>query len=140
VVVKTQNYPTDLNDSQWNIIQPLIPPVKLGGQPRELEMRQVVNAILYLVVSGIQWRMLPKEYPKWQSVYYYFCCWRDGGTWQRIHDTLRAEVRQQAGAISTQRQVASTVKASSVPLSQGSAGMIKPSRQPRPVGTRNGMC
>lgn len=97
MVVKTQNYPTDLSDSQWAIIQPLIPPVKLGGRPRKLEMRQVVNAILYLVVSGIQWRMLPKEYPKWQSVYYYFRCWRDDGTWQRIHDTLRAEVRRQAG-------------------------------------------
>lgn len=97
MVVKTQNYPTDLSDSQWGIIQPLIPPVKLGGRPRELDMRQVVNAILYLVVSGIQWRMLPKEYPKWQSVYYYFRGWRDDGTWQRIHDTLRAEVRRQAG-------------------------------------------
>lgn len=97
MVVKTQNYPTDLSDSQWDIIQPLIPPVKFGGRPRELDMRQVVNAILYLVVSGIQWRMLPKEYPKWQSVYYYFRCWRDNGTWQRIHDTLRAEVRRQAG-------------------------------------------
>ena len=97
MVVKTQIYPTDLSDSQWDIIQPLIPPVKLGGRPRELDMRQVVNAILYLVVSGIQWRMLPKEYPKWQSVYYYFRCWRDAGTWRRIHDPLRADVRQQAG-------------------------------------------
>lgn len=60
-------------------------------------MRQVVNAILYLVVGGIQWRMLPKEYPKWQSVYYYMRCWRDNGTWQRIHDTLRGAVRRQAG-------------------------------------------
>lgn len=97
MVVKTQNYPTDLSDSQWDIIQPLIPPVKFGGRPRELDIRQVVNAILYLVVGGIQWRMLPKEYPKWQSVYYYFRCWRDDGTWQRIHDTLRADVRRQAG-------------------------------------------
>ena len=72
MVVKTQIYPTDLNDSQWNIIQPLIPPAKSGGRPRELEMRMVVNAMLYIVVGGIQWRMLPKEYPKWQSVYYYF--------------------------------------------------------------------
>jgi putative transposase len=60
-------------------------------------MRQVVNAILYLVVSGVQWRMLPKEYPAWQSVYSYFRCWRKDGTWQRIHDTLRALVRQKAG-------------------------------------------
>ena len=55
---------------------------------------QVINAILYIVVGGIQWRMLPKEYPKWQSVYNYFRIWRDDGTWQRIHDTLRAQVRE----------------------------------------------
>lgn len=60
-------------------------------------MRQVINGILYVVVSGIQWRMLPKEYPKWQSVYHYFRTWRDDGTWQRIHDTVRALVRRRAG-------------------------------------------
>ncbi len=96
MVVKTQNYPTDLSDSQWDIIQPLIPTAKLG-RPRELDMRLVVNAMLYIIVGGIQWRMLPKEYPKWQSVYYYFRCWRDDGTWQRLHDTLRATVRRKAG-------------------------------------------
>ena len=60
-------------------------------------MRQVLNAILYIVVTGAQWRMLPKEYPKWQSVYHYFRKWRDDGTWQRLHDTLRAAVRRRAG-------------------------------------------
>ncbi len=60
-------------------------------------MRQVVNAILYVVVGGIQWRMLPKEYPKWQSVYGYFRAWRQDHTWQRMHDTLRAVVRRRAG-------------------------------------------
>ena len=60
-------------------------------------MRAVINAILYLVVSGCQWRMLPREYPAWQSVYTYFQQWRDDGTWQRIHDTLRAQVRERAG-------------------------------------------
>lgn len=97
MVVKTQIYPTDLSDSQWHIIQPLIPPGKLGGRPRELDMRMVINALLYIVVGGIQWRILPKEYPKWQSVYDYFRCWREDGTWQRIHDTLRAAVRRKAG-------------------------------------------
>lgn len=86
-----------MTDSQWDIIQPMIPPAKSGGRPRSLDMRQVINAILYIVVGGIQWRMLPKEYPKWQSVYYYFKTWRDDGTWQRIHDTLRAEVRRKKG-------------------------------------------
>ena len=60
-------------------------------------MRAVINAILYLVVTGAQWRMLPKEYPKWQTVYHYFGQWRDDGTWQRLYDTLRAEVRRRAG-------------------------------------------
>ena len=60
-------------------------------------MRLVVNAILYIVVGGIQWRMLPKDYPKWQSVYHYFRQWRDNAVWRRIHDTLRALLRQQAG-------------------------------------------
>jgi putative transposase len=95
--VNNQIYPTDLTDSQWEIIQELIPKAKSGGRPRSLEMRQVINAILYIVVGGIQWRMLPKTYPKWQSVYTYFRTWRDDGTWQRIHDTLRAKVRRRDG-------------------------------------------
>lgn len=97
VGMKTQLYPSDLSDSQWSIIQDLVPAAKSGGRPRSLDMRLVINAILYVVVGGIQWRMLPKEYPNWQSVYYYFRSWRDDGTWQRIHDTLRAEVRRQQG-------------------------------------------
>ncbi len=60
-------------------------------------MRQVINALLYVTVGGIQWRLLPKEYPKWQSVYSYFRTWRKEGIWQRIHDTLRAKVRRKAG-------------------------------------------
>ena len=75
----------------------MIPPAKSRGRRRSLDMRQVINAILYIVVGGIQWRMLPKDYPKWQSVYYYFRIWRDDGTWKRIHDTLRAAVRQRDG-------------------------------------------
>src|SRR5215212_5776698 len=70
---------------------------KTGGRPRSLDMRQVVNALLYIVVGGIQWRMLPKEYPKWPSVYRYFRLWCDDGTWQRMHDTLSAKVRRKAG-------------------------------------------
>ena len=95
--VKTKRYPTDLSDSQWLIIQHLVPAAKAGGRPRSLDMRQVVNAILYLTVGGIQWRMLPSDFPPWQSVYNYFRRWRDDGTWRRIHDTLRAKVRRQIG-------------------------------------------
>jgi putative transposase len=92
-----KTYPTDMTDRQWHCISPMIPLAKPGGRPRTLEMRAVLNAILYIVVGGCQWRMLPREYPKWQSVYFYYAKWRDDGTWQRIHDTLRAEVRRKAG-------------------------------------------
>ncbi len=94
---QTYPYPTDVSDRQWDCIKDLIPVAKAGGRPRTLNMRQVINAILYVVVSGAQWRMLPHDYPKWQSVYHYFRQWRDDGSWHRIHDTLRAEVRRQAG-------------------------------------------
>src|SRR5499433_2657623 len=90
-------YPTDLTDTEWDLIRDLIPPPKPGGRRRELEMRAVVNAIFYVVDGGIKWRMLPHEYPKWPSVYWYFSRWRASGDWQRLHDTLRAQVRQQAG-------------------------------------------
>ena len=92
-----QIYPSDLTASQWNLIKELIPPAKPGGRPRTLDMRQVVNAILYLLVTGIQWRYLPRDYPKWQSVSYYFQQWQRDGTWKRIHDTLHAQVREAAG-------------------------------------------
>jgi putative transposase len=95
--VNQQQYPSDLTDSQWNIIQEMIPPAKSGGRRRSLDMRQVINGILYVTVGGIQWRMLPKEYPKWQSVYSYFRQWRNDGIWRQIHDTLRAMVRRRAG-------------------------------------------
>ena len=86
-----------MTDSQWDIIRELIPPAKPGGRPRTLDMRMVVNALFYVVVTGIQWRMLPREYPKWKSVYHYFWQWRNDGTWQRIYHTLRAKERQRAG-------------------------------------------
>ena len=90
-------YPTDLTNTQWEEIMDLIPPSKAGGRPRSLDMTMVINAILYVVITGIQWRMLPRDYPKWKSVYHYFRQWRDDGIWQRIHDTLRARIRQQEG-------------------------------------------
>lgn len=85
--VSTQRYPTDLSDSQWNIIEPLIPPAQLGGRPRPLDMRQVINGIVYVVVGGIQWRMLPKEYPNGKSVYHSLRQRRKSDGWQRMHDT-----------------------------------------------------
>jgi putative transposase len=90
-------YPTDLTDAAWDLIKDVIPPPKPGGRHRALEMRAVVHAIFDVVDGGITWRMLPHEYPKWPSVSWYCSPWRDSGDWQRLHDTLRARVRQQAG-------------------------------------------
>jgi len=90
-------YPTDLTDAEWDLIKDLIPPPKPGGRHRALDMRAVVNAILYVVDGGMKWRMLLHESPKWSSVYWYCCQWRDRGDWQRLHDTLRVHGRQQAG-------------------------------------------
>lgn len=90
-------YPSDLSDAEWQIVEPLIPPAKHGGRPRTLDMRQVLDAIFYLVRTGCAWRMLPHDFPPWQSVYDYFRRWRKDGTLQRIHDTLRRDVRVAAG-------------------------------------------
>jgi putative transposase len=106
-----QTYPTDLSNRQWDCIRELVPAAKPGGRPRSLDMRQVINAMLYILVTGAQWRMLPTDYPNWKSVYHYFRTWRDDGTWQRIHDTLRAALRRKlerhkhptAGCLDSQR-------------------------------------
>ena len=90
-------YPTDLTDSQWRTIARLIPPAKPGGRRREVDMRAVINGIFYMVRAGCAWRMLPKEYPPWGTVYYYLARFKKDGTWQRIHDTLRRRVRVQNG-------------------------------------------
>src|SRR4051795_9715391 len=89
-------YPSDLTDAQWEIIRPLIPVYKVG-RPREVDLREVVNAILYLNRSGCQWDMLPHDLPAKSTVYEYFAQWRDDGTWQRTLDALRQAVRVAVG-------------------------------------------
>jgi len=90
-------YPSDVDDAQWNVIEPLIPPAKPGGRPRSVDMREILNAILYVVRSGCAWRMLPHDLPVWSTVYDYFRRFRKTGVWQHLHDILRGQVRQQEG-------------------------------------------
>lgn len=90
-------YPTDLTDAQWLIVEPLIPPAKHGGRRRTVCMREVLNAIFYLLRSGCAWRMLPHDFPPWQTVYGYFRDWRNDGVWEAMNDALREAVRQEAG-------------------------------------------
>jgi len=91
------SYPSDLTDRQWSIIEPLIPPAEPGGRPREVDMREVINGILYLNRTGCSWRMLPHEFPPWGTVHYYYRRFRLDGTWKLIHDKLREKVRRKAG-------------------------------------------
>ncbi len=97
----TSSYRTDLTDEQWELLSPLIPPAKPGGRPRTVEMRAVVNAIFYLLVTGCAWELLPHDFPKPKTVYHYFRQWRIEGDWQRIHDKLRQWVRVSAGRMSS---------------------------------------
>jgi putative transposase len=92
-VMRHQKYPTDLTDAQWELIRPLLPKAKPGGRPRTVDLREVLNAIFYLVRGGIQWRMLPHDFPPWGTVHYYYWLWRHDGTWEKIHDALRTKVR-----------------------------------------------
>jgi len=91
------SYPSDLTDRQWSIIEPLIPAAEPGGRAREVEMREVINGILYLNRTGCSWRMLPHEFPPWGTVHYYYRRFRLDGSWKLIHDKLREKVRRQAG-------------------------------------------
>ena len=90
-------YASDLTNEQWKLMEDLIPPAKPGGRPREVSMREVLNAIMYVLRSGCAWRLLPHDFPKWNIVYYYFWRFRKDGLWQDIHDLLRDELRVREG-------------------------------------------
>jgi transposase len=94
-------YPTDLTPRQWAFIEPMIPPERPGGRHRTVDMREIVNAVLYLLRNGCSWRSIPHDLPKWQSVRHYYDRFVADGTWQRIHDTLREQVRHKAGRRTT---------------------------------------
>ena len=87
-------YRTDLTDDQWGLLATVLPPAKSGGRPRAADLREVVNAMLYLSRSGCQWDLLPHDLPPKSTVYDYFAAWRADGTWQRVLDTLREVGRE----------------------------------------------
>src|SRR5258708_39007137 len=95
--MNTKRYASDLTDQEWAILERLIPAARPAGRPRKVEMREILNGIFYLLKTGCQWRMLPKEFPHLKTVNDYFSKWRKDGTWQRLNDALREQVRVQAG-------------------------------------------
>jgi transposase len=91
--MRTHHYPSDVTDEQWALIEPHIPPAPLGGRPRKTDVRDVLDAVFYILRTGCQWRYLPVDFPPKSTVWRYFDQWRRDGTLDRIHDLLRRKVR-----------------------------------------------
>lgn len=96
-----QSYPSDLQDKQWKVLSSHLPPPSNRGRPLEYSLREILNAILYILRSGCAWRMMPHDLPPWQTVYYHFNKWRKDGTWERINTELREQLRQAEGREAT---------------------------------------
>jgi transposase len=92
-----KTYPSDLQDEEWALLDPLIPRARQAGRPEKYPKRAILNAIFYLVRSGCAWRMLPRDLPPWKLVWHYFAHWKKQGVWAQLNDTLRDAVRLQAG-------------------------------------------
>lgn len=109
-------YSSDLTNRQWQLIRQLLPARYRRGR-KPIDRRRIINAILYVVRTGCQWRMLPKDFPNWSTVYGIFWKWRNDGTWQRIHDRLREKVRKATGKKST--PTAAIVDSQSIRTAEG---------------------
>jgi transposase len=94
-------YPSDLTDAEWAIVAPMIPAPRRGGRPRETDMREVMNAVRYVLRTGCQWRELPKDFPPRSTVYGYFWEWSRYGVLDRIHHALLVQCREAEGRAAT---------------------------------------
>jgi putative transposase len=112
----TQTYPTDLKYTEWLLIMDFLPTYRLG-RARKWEMWQIINAILYVVRTGCQWRMLPTNLPPWQTVYGYFWRWKRQGSWEHINEALVMKVRTKVGR--NPKPSAAIIDSQSVKTSEG---------------------
>lgn len=90
-------YPSDLTDAEWGQVEPLIPPAKRGGRRRKVDVREVVNGLLYVLSTGCQWRAVPKDLPPKSTLFSYFDLWNWDGTLGRIHQELYVKCREAMG-------------------------------------------
>ncbi len=93
----TLRYPSDVTDPEWDFIKPMIPPAKRGGNKRTVDVREIVNGVMYILSTGCQWAALPKDLPPRSTVNDYFRRWDYDGTLDRMHHTLYVQCREQAG-------------------------------------------
>jgi len=90
-------YPSDLSDTEWDLLKPFIPAPKTGGRPITHSRREIVNAILYVLRNGCGWRAMPHDFPPYTTVYDYFRAWRDTGVWEKANSALREQLRTSLG-------------------------------------------
>jgi len=90
-------YPSDLSDAEWELLEHHLPAPKRRGRPRLHSPRDVLDAVFYVLKSGCQWRMLPRDFPPWKTVFHYFRAWRIDGTWERLHRAIRRRLREHLG-------------------------------------------
>src|ERR687885_2646817 len=91
------SYSTDLTDGAWALVYPVLPPARTGGRRRTTDLRAVLDAIFYLLRTGCQWRLLPRDFPAWGTVYKYFRRWKNSGVWTCVQRGIYEQVREQAG-------------------------------------------
>src|SRR5690349_14874760 len=94
--MRERAYPTDLTQEQWQIMEPFFTvqaPLGKSGRPREYPLREIINGIFYVLRTGCTWEMMPHDLPPWRTCNHYFSRWRREGTWQRVHDALREQLR-----------------------------------------------
>lgn len=90
-------YSTDLTNAEWALLKELIPSARTGGRPRTTDIREVLNAIFYILRAGCAWRLLPHDFPGWKTVYHYWREWRISGLWEKVNSVLRQLLRKQIG-------------------------------------------
>jgi transposase len=106
-------YPSDLTDAEWALVEPLIPPAKRGGRPRDVDIREVLNAIFYVLSAGCQWQALPKDLPPKSTGHHYFMLWEWDGTLARIRHALYVATDEHEGLSTRSRSTSSAARAPS---------------------------